>query len=226
MCSSGPEHHHDLHGGPAQHRPGHSLRAHFVMRRSPPPQVTNMSNFAEWNTQIQQTGQWQWAHAVLFFCCRSPAVCCGGRRPAFPLRREEGWDKTKSALTQTDTAPLKVFLLLVWLREALFPEGFWTKLKDFERRKRFSCGWTWRRLCVKGRDRMVEDVLSACAGRSTQFDRCASIFTKKARIFTVWMSNSIDCAAFVATYLCDINCSSQNYLHVVQKALQKILQTL
>ncbi|CAG03835.1 unnamed protein product [Tetraodon nigroviridis] len=36
----GSQHHHDLHGHPAQRRPGHPLRAHLIMRRRPRPEVT------------------------------------------------------------------------------------------------------------------------------------------------------------------------------------------
>lgn len=39
VYSPGPKHHHGLHGHPAQHRPGHSLCAHFILRHCPPPQV-------------------------------------------------------------------------------------------------------------------------------------------------------------------------------------------
>lgn len=43
LSLQGPQHHHDLHGHPAQHRPGHPLCAHFVMRHRPRPQVTKTS---------------------------------------------------------------------------------------------------------------------------------------------------------------------------------------
>lgn len=36
----GSQHHHDLHGHPAQRGPGHPLRAHFIIRRRPRPEVT------------------------------------------------------------------------------------------------------------------------------------------------------------------------------------------
>lgn len=76
LSFQGPQHHNDLHGYPAQHWPGHSLRTHFVMRHCPPPQVINMMTKPVDTVKINHTNsRFPLKHkCCCLLSCRSPAV--------------------------------------------------------------------------------------------------------------------------------------------------------